>query len=123
MKFTAYEVICLSEHRHWPDALVTLQLAATCARLDQREVDPAIRACAALLAYRLKNKNLQSLLLSIVISDRPSNLVLTVKDKVDAMVKSLRKNGGDTFEADSPAELMQALKKPVIPFIPYLVKR
>lgn len=122
MQFSAYEVVCLSKHRHWPDALVTLQLAKVQALMDNREVDVAIRACAALLAYRTTDKSLQGLLLSIVISDRPFNLVLTVKEKVDLMVKNIVKALGESIEADSAEELMQVLE-PRKPFIPYAVKK
>ena len=121
MQFTAYEVICASVHGDWPDVAITLNLAAAEARLDGRDIDLALRASAGVLAYRIKHKQLQGLLLSMVIAEYPTNVLGTIEGKVTAMVKSIRKNGGDLFEAESLEELTKMLAPPsnVKPFIPY----
>ncbi|WAK44984.1 hypothetical protein Fifi067_00064 [Erwinia phage Fifi067] len=112
MKFTAYEVICASVYGHWPDAVTTLALAQGFAILDGRDMDDAMRMCAAKLAYRTKDKKLQSSLLSMVIAEYPSNILLSLQQQVDKMVKNLRKNGGETFEYESFEAMKNLLKKP-----------
>lgn len=121
MQFSAYEVICASVYGEWPDVAVTLNLAAAEARLDGRDIDLTLRASAAVLAYRVKHKQLQGLLLSMVIADYPTNVMGTIEDKVTTMVKNLRKKGVEFFEAESLEELTLMLAPPsnVKPFIPY----
>lgn len=112
MQFTAHEVICASAYGHWPEAVTTLELAATCARIDGRNQDDAMRACAAKLAYRMTEKKLQGSLLSMVISPYPGNILLNIKKQADDMVKNLRKNGGELFEFASYEAMRDSLKKP-----------
>lgn len=119
MQFTAYDVICASVHGEWPDVATTLMLASAEARLDGRDIDAALRASAAVLAYRTESKQLQGLLLSMVIAKYPTNTLGTIQEKVTLMVRNLRKNGGDFFEADSLEELTAMLAPPVKPIIPY----
>lgn len=119
MQFTAHEVICASAYGHWPEAVTTLELAQAFALLDGREPDDAMRACAAKLAFRTKDKKLQSSLLTMVIAEYPSNILLSLDQQVGVMVKNLRKNGGELFEYESYEAMKLALKKPVKPLVPY----
>ena len=81
MQFTAYEVICASIHGEWPDVATTLMLASAEAKLDGRDIDAALRASAAVLAYRTESKQLQGLLLSMVIAKYPTNTLGTIQEK------------------------------------------
>lgn len=112
MQFTAYEVICASVYGHWPDAVTTVTLAQKFAVLGGRDPDDAMRMCAAKLAYKTKDKKLQSSLLSMVIAEYPGNVLLAISKQVDTMVKNLKKNGGELFEYESYEAMRQLLKKP-----------
>ncbi|ANJ65167.1 hypothetical protein FROZEN_36 [Erwinia phage vB_EamP_Frozen] len=118
MQFTAYEVICASVYGHWPEAVTTLELAQVCALIDGRDPDDAMRACAAKIAYRTKDKQLQGILLTMVIAEYPSNILLSLDQRVGVMLKNLRKNGGELFEYDSHEAMKLALKKPRLSLVP-----
>lgn len=112
MEFTPRDLIVNSHYGEFPDAVITLRLAARIAVLDSRLPEDAMRVCAGMMARRVTNQKLKFALLEMVISDYPQNILVDILKTIKQMAQHLGRDLGRTIEADNKEQLVQMLFQP-----------
>lgn len=99
---TAMQIIHASPYKEFPDTLIDLELCCTFAVLDGRKIGDALRACAKMKAWKVRNRNLQGSLLEMSKSMFPETQITRIRACIQKMEKHLDRaiNGSDVDDAE-----------------------
>lgn len=83
------ELISVSQYSDYPDTLVTLRLCVAMARMDKRNVDQALRACARAIVSKAKHMKLRDQLKVMGTDPDPRVGLAVIAQDFDRLVEAL----------------------------------